>query len=53
MPSYSLVLEVVCVGVFALQQLIACMSSPGREGHGMEVKGRWEYGGGGGDAEVH
>ena len=39
MPSYSLVLEVVSVGVFASRQLIACMSSPGREGNGMGVTG--------------
>ena len=51
MPSYSLVLEVVSVGVFARRQLFACMSSPGREGNGMGGEGRWEYGGG--DAEVH
>ena len=39
MPSYSLVLEVVSVGVFPRRQLIACMSSPGREGNGMGVTG--------------
>ena len=46
MPSYSLVLEVVWVGVFARRKLIACMSSPGREGSGIGGEGRWEYGGG-------